>query len=99
METAKLRIILGTDDTAANAYIGNTDIDVLSSIENVIGTQFNDEITGNNKANSIDAGSGNDTIDGGIDNEEDILYGNSGNDTFILRADNGIDVINGGYRD
>ena len=96
LETAKLKIILGTDDTAANAYIGNTDIDVLSSIENVIGTQFNDEITGNNKANSIDAGSGNDTIDGGIDNEEDILYGNSGNDTFILRADNGIDVINGG---
>ena len=87
---------MGADDTAANATIGNTDTDILSSIENVIGTQYNDEITGNNKANSIDAGRGNDTLDGGVDNEIDILRGNLGDDTFILRADAGVDVVDGG---
>ena len=96
LEIGRLRVILGANDTTANATIGNTDTDILSSIENVIGTQFGDQITGNNRANSIDGGAGDDTIDAGVDDEIDILYGNIGNDTFILRADNGVDIIDGG---
>ncbi len=96
LEAGRLRVILGADDSSASATIGTSDTDILSSIENVIGTSYNDEITGNNKANSIDAGSGNDTLDGGVDSQIDILNGSAGNDTFILRADSGVDIINGG---
>jgi Ca2+-binding RTX toxin-like protein len=95
-ETGKLKIVLAENDLTATASIGNSDRDSLSSIENIIGTLFNDEITGNNKSNSLDGGAGNDILDGGIDDLSDILEGNIGDDTFILRADGGIDEVNGG---
>lgn len=39
--------------------------DTLISIENVIGSAYNDTITGNGSDNLIDGGAGNDTLDGG----------------------------------
>ncbi len=49
--------------------------DTLRGIENVIGTNIGDTITGNGAANVITGRGGNDTMDGG-----------AGNDTFVLTA-------------
>ncbi len=52
-----------------------TETDTLRGIENVIGTNIGDTITGNGAANVITGRGGNDTMDGG-----------AGNDTFVLTA-------------
>ncbi len=58
--------------------------DVYSSIEGLIGSGFNDVLTGDLNANTIAGGAGNDTIDGGAGN--DTLTGGAGNDVFIVDA-------------
>src|SRR4029079_11127872 len=88
-----------TATTATSAQIGS---DTLSAIENVIGSQGNDQITGGTIANVIDgqggddiidAGGGADTIIGGAGN--DSMNGGAGNDTFVFAAGFGNDVIAG----
>jgi Ca2+-binding RTX toxin-like protein len=63
----------------------------LTSIENVIGTNFGDTITGNNADNTLNGGGGNDVIDGGSGHDKiiggaghDTMTGGFGNDTFIF---------------
>ncbi len=80
---------LGTN-TATN-WSGGTD--TLSGFENVIGTFFNDNITGDSGDNGFDGLSGNDIIDGGggIDT---IYYGtwdNNGRSLTLLPGINGSD--------
>jgi Ca2+-binding RTX toxin-like protein len=53
----------------------------LSGFTNVIGTQYNDKIIGNDDANELQGGSGNDLILGGAGN--DTMLGGAGNDTLI----------------
>jgi Ca2+-binding RTX toxin-like protein len=60
-------------------------------IENLLGSAFNDELHGNDRANTIDGGAGNDTIYGG--NENDSLLGGAGNDSIY--GGNGDDTIRG----
>jgi len=57
-----------------------TGIDLLSSIENVIGGKGNDLLAGDGGANLLSGGAGNDTLDGGRGN--DTLLGGSGKDSF-----------------
>ena len=57
--------------------------DVLTSIENLIGTEFADDLTGNNQSNLINGG-----------REDDILRGLDGND--ILIGERGADQLFGG---
>ncbi|MBD2100983.1 calcium-binding protein [Leptolyngbya sp. FACHB-261] len=87
---------------------GNSD--QLLSIENVIGSAFNDSLTGNSGANVILAGAdndtvlaraGNDTVFGGTGNDvlsgeagDDLLEGETGNDT--LSGNIGNDTVVGG---
>ncbi|MFT0859063.1 VWA domain-containing protein [Ancylobacter sp. G4_0304] len=54
-------------------------IDLLSSIENLSGSRFDDRLTGNGNANTLTGASGNDTLIGG--GGADTLVGGSGNDT------------------
>ncbi|MCA0257005.1 MAG: cadherin domain-containing protein, partial [Proteobacteria bacterium] len=54
--------------------------DVLTNIEDIVGSIYNDILTGNASANTIRGGDGNDTIDGGLGN--DILEGGNGSDTL-----------------
>jgi Ca2+-binding RTX toxin-like protein len=53
--------------------------DTLRNIQNVIGSDLNETITGNVQSNHIDGGAGNDTIDGGLGS--DVLDGGSGSNT------------------
>jgi hypothetical protein len=57
----------------------NAGLDTLISIENLLGSSFNDALIGNTGDNALQGGSGNDTLNGGLGN--DTLDGGSGTDT------------------
>ncbi|NEP02092.1 MAG: hypothetical protein F6K58_26240 [Symploca sp. SIO2E9] len=56
--------------------------DTLTNIENIVGSTFDDVLKGDNNANVIDGGKGN-----------DLFTGLGGSDTFIFRSGDGIDTI------
>ncbi len=63
---------------------GGSGSDTLTLIENLIGSNFADHLTGNTGKNTIDGGAGNDTIDGGGGN--DTLIGGAGLDNFAFNS-------------
>ncbi|MFN3189981.1 MAG: calcium-binding protein [Aureliella sp.] len=65
------------------------------AVDHVIGSSYNDRIIGNNLANNIDAGEGNDEILGY--GGSDVINGGKGDD--ILQGDRGDDVLIGGNGD
>ncbi|UVM71077.1 retention module-containing protein [Pseudomonas alvandae] len=75
--------------------------DTLASIENLVGSNFNDTLTGNSAGNRIDGGLGHDVLNGGGGDDtligglgNNILTGGNGADTFQWQAGNsGHDVI------
>jgi Ca2+-binding RTX toxin-like protein len=71
---------------------GDAQGDVLNSIDNIVGSAFNDVLTGNTGANTLWGGDGNDALFGGAGN--DALFGGLGDDT--LSGGSGSDVIDGG---
>jgi Ca2+-binding RTX toxin-like protein len=85
-----MRAVVNLEQNTANDGFGNTD--KLFNIENVVGSTFNDEITGDAKANTITSGDGNDLIFGR--NGNDSIYGETGNDSIF--AEVGDDLIVGG---
>lgn len=66
--------------------------DTLVGIENLVGSAFNDVLTGSIVINRIDGGAGHDFISSG--GNFDIISGGNGND--ILRGGNGGDTMDGG---
>jgi Ca2+-binding RTX toxin-like protein len=64
----------------------------LTDIENVLGTNFDDDIYGNELANSLNGNSGNDVLVGNAG--DDILDGSFGNDK--INGGLGADVMSGG---
>ncbi|MCK6430960.1 MAG: calcium-binding protein [Burkholderiaceae bacterium] len=69
--------------------------DTLLGFTHVVGSGFNDFLTGNTANNSLTGGNGNDLLDGGLGN--DVLNGNAGNDTLI--GGDGNDTLFGGGGD
>jgi Ca2+-binding RTX toxin-like protein len=65
--------------TSAAQSTGGAGTDTLSSIEGLIGSNFNDRLTGNAAANDLAGGGGNDLLEGGGGN--DIVDGGAGIDT------------------
>lgn len=77
----------------SNGYAsGGGDDDILSNIENLTGSSYDDVLDGDINANTINGGAGNDTIRG--EGGNDILNGGEGND--ILTGGTGNNTINGG---
>ncbi len=84
--------------------------DILSNIEVVHGSAFNDSLVGDAMANSLRGEDGNDTLVGGNGDDtllggagDDALYGGDGDDTLggaagndTLRGDEGADTLSGG---
>ena len=62
--TAAVTVSLATRTSSRGA--GN---DSFTSIENVIGSSFNDTLTGDSNANTLEGGAGNDTLSGGAGND------------------------------
>ncbi len=65
--------------------------DTLVNIENILGSRFDDIITGDGEANNLNGRSGDDTIDGG--EGDDALVGGVGDD--VLNGGLGDDIITG----
>ena len=63
-------------------------IDSLASVENIVGSNFSDALTGDVMANQIEGGGGNDSIVGG--GGDDLLIGGAGSDTLTGGAGNDI---------
>ena len=61
------------------------------SIENLVGSAFDDRLTGDGAANALFGAGGNDTLDGGASN--DVLDGGPGNDLFVVSPGGGADHI------
>ncbi|MEF9898631.1 MAG: Ig-like domain-containing protein, partial [Pseudomonas sp.] len=80
---------------------GGAGTDTLTGIENLIGSDYNDHLTGDGNANLLIGGLGNDTLIGGGGNDvliggagNDTLSGGSGNDIFLWQQGNtGRDVV------
>ena len=71
---------LNTGTTAG----GDADGDTISGIENLIGTNFDDSLTGDGGDNDLNGLAGADTLTGG--NGTDQLHGGHGDDTFSFSA-------------
>ena len=71
--------ITGTNSNGITFGLGGNANDALLSIENIVGSNFADQINGSAIANVIDGGGGNDLISGG--GGADTLGGGAGTDT------------------
>ena len=76
----------------ANLATGDAMGDVLTSIEALSGSSFNDQIVGDGNDNALSGNGGKDFLDGGAGN--DTLNGGSGDDTLVGGV--GADVLLGG---
>ncbi len=88
---------LDVDATGGTGVIGldvidnQIETDVLSSIENVIGSNDGDIIVGSGLSNTLSGQDGDDVLDGA--GGDDFLIGGEGSDTFTFAGDFGTDVI------
>jgi Ca2+-binding RTX toxin-like protein len=77
-----ITLALNGATTIAVTGLAASDQDLIVNFENVIGTSFNDSISGNSNANYLGGGAGDDTLIGG--GGADTLLGGTGNDTLKL---------------
>jgi Ca2+-binding RTX toxin-like protein len=85
-----------TVDLAAGTATGGAGTDALTSMEDAVGSAFNDTLTGSTVDNVLDGRGGDDLISGAGTTDFDDLLGGSGNDTFNQgAADDGEDDIEG----
>lgn len=75
--TSGVTVNLGT---VGGQITGGAGTDTLTALENLIGSNFNDFLTGNGSNNLISGGLGNDTLKG--EGGDDILIGGPGNNTL-----------------
>lgn len=71
---------------------GDAEGDILESIENILGSRYDDSIVGSSEANRLEGGAGADLLSGG--GAADVLLGGSGADTLIGGVGN--DTLIGG---
>ncbi len=71
-------------NAGAQASKGDAAGDVLISIENLIGSSYGDQLTGDDDNNSLSGGFGDDIIHGG--QGDDVLHGDAGNDVLYLEG-------------
>lgn len=85
---------------AGTAVGGDAQGDILSNIENLIGSSLDDTITGNAANNTLEGGHGNDVLIGG--DGGDTIFGGIGSDVGQLVAASGavqVDLLYGGNGD
>ncbi|MCQ0988718.1 beta strand repeat-containing protein [Jiella marina] len=80
-----------TVDLEAGTSSGAAGADTLTNTENIIGSAFDDTLTGDGGTNVIDGGAGNDRIFGGLG--RDMLYGGDGDDVLGFTGTNVNDPI------
>ncbi len=81
--SATSAVIVNLATTVAQNTVG-AGTDAITAFENILGSAYNDTLTGNSGANIITGGNGNDLIQGGLGN--DVLIGGNGVDTVSYTA-------------
>ncbi|HYC47443.1 MAG TPA: type I secretion C-terminal target domain-containing protein [Burkholderiales bacterium] len=81
-----------TVNLVAGTATGGAGNDTFTGIEQIMGSRFNDILTGDTGPNRIDGSDGNDTIQGG--EGDDVLLGGAGDDS--INGSFGVDTIDGG---
>jgi len=97
------KLIVNLDSSSAEVYGSTTDIDTISSIENVIGGTLSDTITGSSVDNILQGGLGGDDTFAGLGGDDTIYGGSydgathtdSGEDMADYSAENKISVTLG----
>jgi Ca2+-binding RTX toxin-like protein len=84
-------IIADMKKAYVSGHGGDAEGDQLNGIEKIIGSNFNDVLTGDYNANTLEGGKGDDVLRGG--GGSDLLSGGAGNDSFIVSFGSGNDVI------
>ncbi|WP_198528045.1 beta strand repeat-containing protein [Rhodobacter capsulatus] len=74
------------------SFVSGSGTDIVSNVENILGSAYGDSLTGTDYGNTILGGLGIDTIDG--DSGDDSLSGDGGND--LLAGSYGNDTLAGG---
>ncbi|WP_020654612.1 calcium-binding protein [Massilia niastensis] len=69
--------------------LGAAGVDTISNVENIIGSVFNDKLTGNAATNMLIGGNGNDQLNGA--GGMDIMAGGDGSDVYFV--DNQYDLV------
>jgi Ca2+-binding RTX toxin-like protein len=86
--TGAVTVVLAASGSYSTGAAGN---DTLNNIENVVGSNFNDQLTGDAADNNLSGGAGadtlyggdgNDTLDGGADGDR--MYGGKGDDIYVI---------------
>ncbi len=70
----------------------NAGLDTILNVENIIGSAYNDTLTGDSGNNNINGGNGNDTIQGGLGNDTLNGAGGTGDILTYINAAGGIVV-------
>lgn len=73
----------GEFSTVSTTGTNNISLAYGSVVEDAIGSDYADEITGNAEANFIDGGAGDDTVSGGDGEDRFAMTSSSGNDTVL----------------
>ncbi|MPR11408.1 calcium-binding protein [Microvirga tunisiensis] len=83
---------------AERGTLGDANKDTYKNFENIIGSRFNDTLTGSAVANRLEGGAGDDTLTDVAGTGTDTLIGGAGNDTYSVSATSTvIDESGGGY--
>jgi Ca2+-binding RTX toxin-like protein len=83
---------------AQGGSAGDAKNDTYKNFENIIGSRFNDTLTGSAVANKLEGGAGDDTLTDVAGAGTDTLIGGAGNDTYSVSATSTvIDESGGGY--
>lgn len=84
--TSAVTVTLGLNGALAVGKGGSAEGDKLTTIENLVGSNADDILTGNNFANVIEGGEGDDTLDGGANPAaagDTVSYSTSGSQVFV----------------
>ena len=92
-DTSGVTVTLNTGTSFAAVGDG-AEGDQLAGVNNLIGSEHNDRLTGNSGANILRGGDGADTLDGGAG--DDTLQGGAGKDTYVFTGSFGHDTLQGG---
>ena len=81
MATAGVKVSLAISSSQNTGGAGS---DLVNSFEHLLGSHFNDNLSGNTAANQLEGGAGNDTLQGG--GGADRLLGGDGTDLFVYAS-------------
>jgi Ca2+-binding RTX toxin-like protein len=77
--TRAVQIVLNDAAGTVTSSGGEAEGDLITIVENAVGTAYNDSLLGNSAANRLEGGDGDDLLDGGAGT--DVLLGGDGSDT------------------